>query len=148
MFFFTELLKSDAERLANKVVELLHCKNPDTEIIRQQMNSVMLCSELVQEDFRGTIEIKGSIKKVRLDEGWHAGESDVYRRAVVHMLKKQTEMCPTEDKMQLKTAEKEKLFQTVNTSLFGTSEDTERQTVSQTFAGQIFSNEDSPNLST
>lgn len=103
--------KSGAEQYAKKVGELLHSDKFIIDAIWNNLKKVTSWSELVPESFSWMLEGHGFLKEeVRIKEGRNSGESALYRKRVVELLKRQIEICEWEQNMWLQTVEKEKCF--------------------------------------
>lgn len=106
-----------------------------------------LCSELVRERSTRRCENQGFMhEEVILDEKENEIEIVMYRKRVVWVIQRQIVICSMEEKMQLRTAKKERVFHPIDMSFFSTLEGIVRQRVLETLANRVVWNEDSPDI--
>lgn len=93
-------LESGAERCFKEIVNLLHWDNFDIEKVLNRLRSVTSCTELVQENCSQILANKRFLKKeVQIEQKGSSYESILYRKKVIEVLKGQTEMCLSEERM-------------------------------------------------
>lgn len=83
-------------------------------------------------------------KEIRIKERPNVCERILYRKNGSEVLKRKIEMYPEEESVRLCTVQKERVFHQMHASFFRTLEGRFRQRVVQSFADQVFWNEDSP----
>lgn len=104
-----ELFKSDAKWHAKKVVDLLHCDHADIEAVQNKLKVVTSYSDLVRESSSRMLGNKRFMREeMRIKERRHGGESNMYQKKMVDVLQRQIKIYPTEEKIQLRTAEKKR----------------------------------------
>lgn len=77
-------------------------------------------------------------EEVGIDKEGNGDESVLYWKRVKEVLKNQIEICPTEGKMQLCAAVKERVLHPMDTSIFNTLKGRVRQRVLRPSANRIF----------
>lgn len=95
-FVIVEIFHGCTKRYTKKVAELPYHLNFDIKVSRDNLKSLTSCSELVPDSCNRMLENQGFVKEAVFIEKEKAGKSNLCRKRVVEVLKRQIEIRPGE----------------------------------------------------